>query len=162
MARSTKTIAGDETMHYVSPRKKREAPKAKMQPPMTPMIDVTFQLLLFFLLTMTFREAEGIIPGTLPAEAGTPQTDPIELEKIEISLRPAAEGCLYEIRGLNVGINSPAELYARLKARQDAIGSADAPVIIKPSPDVGWEFVVEAFNQAMRAEFKNIGFATSS
>jgi len=161
MARSTKTIPGDETIHHISPRKKREAPKPKMQPPMTPMIDVTFQLLLFFLLTMTFREAEGIIPGTLP---GGPVSgvDVVDLEKIEISLRPAGEGCLYEIKGLNVGINSPAELYARLKARQAAIGSAEAPVVIKPAPDIGWEFVVEAFNQAMRAEFKNIGFATSS
>ena len=57
MARSAKKILGDETTHYESARKKRARPKAKMQPPLTPMIDVTFQLLLFFLLSFTFRQA---------------------------------------------------------------------------------------------------------
>jgi hypothetical protein len=34
----------------------------------------------------------------------------------------------------------------------------EAPVFISPTRDVRWAFVVEAFNQAVRARFKNIGF----
>ena len=41
MLKPDKKIAGDETVHYVSAREKRVKPKAKMQPPLTPMIDVT-------------------------------------------------------------------------------------------------------------------------
>ena len=51
MARSIKKIEGDETIHYVSPRAKRGRDKARIGVPMTAMIDVTFQLLIYFILT---------------------------------------------------------------------------------------------------------------
>jgi biopolymer transport protein ExbD len=50
-----KQIAGDATVHHVSQRTKRGRLKPKMAPPLTPMIDVTFLLLLYFLLTINFR-----------------------------------------------------------------------------------------------------------
>ena len=164
MALSTKNVEGDETVHYVSARKKRgHKTSSNMQPPLTPMIDVTFQLLLFFLLTCEFRESEGNIPGTLPTRGNivqqvqqTPPPDPIQ-----IRLRPSADrsSAHYEMTGVSVVINSPAELYGYLKERQDQLGSQDVPVVILPGSDVPWEFVVEAFNQAVRAEFTRIGFA---
>jgi len=87
MAISEEKPAGDETVHYSPPRKRREKPKVKMQPPMTPMIDVTFQLLLFFLLTCEFRETEGNIPGTLPSKGNiiqlveqNPPPEPIQIQ----------------------------------------------------------------------------------
>ena len=134
-----------------------------MQPPMTPMIDVTFQLLLFFLLTCEFRESEGNIPGTLPAKGTlanpTPDTPPPE--PVQIRIRPSANraAASYEMTGVNVVINSPSELFSHLKSRQEQLQSDEVPIVILPSPDVPWEFVVEAFNQAVRARFRKIGFA---
>ena len=46
----------------------REAAQRKrksFQPPLTPMIDVTFLLLVFFILTSTFRQMEGQLPGAI-------------------------------------------------------------------------------------------------
>ncbi|MFP4052771.1 MAG: ExbD/TolR family protein [Phycisphaerae bacterium] len=40
--------------------------KTKFRLSMTPMIDVTFQLLIYFLLATTLIVAEGQIPGNLP------------------------------------------------------------------------------------------------
>jgi len=60
---------------YRSPRKRRGRAKVRIQPPMTPMIDVTFQLLLFFLMTAAFRN-EGNIASSIPQSgdvAGPPQ-----------------------------------------------------------------------------------------
>ena len=98
MAISTKKIAGEEAVHYVPPRKTRSKTSAKMQPPLTPMIDVTFQLLLFFILTFTFRESEGLIPGTLPGNfQGEPAPD---AQSIHIKIHTAAgdpTGVVYEI-----------------------------------------------------------------
>ena len=51
---------------YIAPFKAIDALEQGLGFNMTPMIDVTFQLLLFFLLTCEFRESEGMIPGTLP------------------------------------------------------------------------------------------------
>jgi len=165
MSKSTKKVAGDETVHYVSARAKRERPKAKMQPPMTPMIDVTFQLLLFFLLSFTFREAEGQIPGSLPEEGTGGVTAQQQLQRpIFIYLRPAGrnrESVVYEISDLSVAPQNAADLYAKLAGRASQVG-LDVPVVVKPQGNVRWQFVVEAFNQAVRVKFKNIGFAPSS
>ncbi|HUS93496.1 MAG TPA: biopolymer transporter ExbD [Phycisphaerae bacterium] len=164
MALSTKKIQGDQTIHYDPPRKQRKAaaePRS-MQPPLTPMIDVTFQLLLFFLLTCEFRESEGNIPGTLPAKGNivqevqqTPPPDPVQIRLRLVADRVAA----YEMTGVPVVISSPAELLEHLKQRQDQLGSADVPIVIFPSADVPWQYVVEAFNAAVHARFTKIGFA---
>ena len=101
MAMSIKKIAGDTSVHYIPPRRKRGRGKPKMQPPLTPMIDVTFQLLLFFLLTFQFREREGQIPGSLPNTGQGGQADQVELlVPIRISLRPVnqtATRVIYEV-----------------------------------------------------------------
>ena len=130
-----------------------------LQPPLTPMIDVTFQLLLFFLLTCEFRESEGNIPGSLPAIGPSSGATPVK-----ITLKPSGVGrsAYYEINGVAGMISSPRELYVRLKRRQAALGTTDVPVVIHPQPNVPWEFVVEAFNQAVRAKFEKIGFPRDS
>ncbi len=53
---------------------------------MTPMIDVVFQLLIFFMLTMKFTEVEGKLLSTLPKDKGlasSSQNQP-ELQEIRI------------------------------------------------------------------------------
>ena len=51
----------------IHPRKKPKPLPVRYTPNVTPLIDVMFLLLLFFLLTTKFRQEEGAIPGTLPA-----------------------------------------------------------------------------------------------
>ena len=163
MAVSTKQIEGEEAMHYVSARKKRTPAKVKMQPPLTPMIDVTFQLLLFVLLACEFRESEGLIPGSLPVgslsvpiDKQDPPPDPIQI-KIRASYdRKSAN---YEMTGVAVMIVSPEDLYQYLLRRQQQLGTTDVPIVILPNQEAPWEFVVEAFNQAVRAKFTKIAFA---
>ena len=36
--------------------------------PLTPMIDIVFQLLVFFMLTMQFKESEGKLLSQLPSD----------------------------------------------------------------------------------------------
>ena len=52
-------------------RRKRRIEDDKVdQPPMTPMIDVVFQLLIYFMLTMHFKEVEGKLLSQLPKREG--------------------------------------------------------------------------------------------
>ena len=163
MAKSTKKIAGDEAVHYIPPRKRRKRGSGKMQPPLTPMIDVTFLLLLFFLLTLTFREAEGLIPGTLPGDmTGEPQPD---APSVYIKISPAPGNpvlAVFEMKGENRQIRQAEELFQKLQGRRRVAGGAELPVVIEPRKDVLWEHVVNCFNQAVRAGFKKIGFATTT
>lgn len=138
-------------------------------PNVTPLIDVMFLLLLFFLLTTKFRQEEGAIPGTLPAlgkSIGGATADE-QLTPINVSVfpNPAVEGnmdALYEITGITVRVSNADTLYERLKARAESFGPKvveKQPVVIKARSDVRWGFVVEAFNQALRAGFRTILFA---
>ena len=135
-----------------------------MQPPMTPMIDVTFLLLIFFILTMTFSEAEGLIPGTLPqGETGESVGPPAIAIHIKVKPSPAdPTGVIYELKGENLQIRDARKLYSMLLGKKELSRSTKMPVVIEPWGNVCWEHVVNAFNQAVRAKFEKIGFATAT
>lgn len=159
-----RTVEGDETVHRAS-RGRRPASR-NMQPPLTPMIDVTFQLLIFFLLTTQFRMTEGQIPGSLPMGDVSPSQ--VEIEPVTIKLVPAGanrESAKYDVDKQVVSIHQPEDLYnylmGRRKQAEDA-GIKLPAVVIMPRNDVRWAFVAEAFNQAVRAKFKDIGFGQES
>ena len=167
MAISThKTVEGGEKVHHQAPGKSGKSGKsgkkgsARLQPPMTPMIDVTFQLLLFFLLTCEFRESEGMIPGSLPDGPIVGPKVPPPVDPIRIRLIPSADrqSARYEMTGVATAITSPGQLGEMLLSRQQQIGR-EVPIVIFPTADVPWRFVVEAFNQAKKAKFEKIGFA---
>lgn len=160
MAISVKKIEGDDVVHNVSQRKQRRREAGKLQPPLTPMIDVTFQLLLFFLLSTTFREQEGLIPGSLP-QIGLP--DPIvSPDPVNIKVLPAGDAnasAAFEVSGAQTRIAGPAELVAELERRK-GIGGVKLPVLIAPMPEVRWEWVMEAYNAAVKCKFEKIAFAS--
>jgi biopolymer transport protein ExbD len=159
----TGTVAGSgKSKRYVPPRR-RNRPQFKMQLPLTPMIDVTFQLLLFFLLATTFRQAEGQISGALPQRHAASALDQAIVKPIRIRILPADQdaGAVYHIAGMAAPLSNPQELYGELAARRQAYGSDEVPVAIQPRWDVPWQYVVEADNQAHRAGFKAIGIVSA-
>jgi len=166
MARAQPASQQDEA-HHESARQERAKRRQSvvMQPPLTPMIDVTFQLLLFFLLTMTFRLEEGMIRGALPEKGlGAPsETNPLT-EPIVVRL--LAEGefgkdvtFLVDSRKMSNGQELHDFFLERIK---DLGGSKESPIIIAPQAEVRWRWVVEVFNQAARAEFEEIGFTRAT
>jgi len=153
-----------ESSRYIPERKKREKDRGPtvMQPPLTPMIDVVFQLLLFFLLGCQFRMSEGQIQARLPDISGPQSTPPIQVDPIKVLLSPAGlegEAVRIEIADSNLSTNDPRALHGYLLQLRDRYESDEVPVIITPAHEVRWTHIVEAFNQAVRARFKNIGFA---
>ncbi len=59
---------------------------------MTPMIDVTFLLLIFFMCTIKFKTLEGKLSAYLPKDVGTNTTEAEPKEKVEIKLTVLQEG----------------------------------------------------------------------
>ena len=144
----------------IQPRRRgNDRPEKPMQPPLTPMIDVTFQLLIFFLLACQFRYTEGQIQATLPAVAGEESIPPLKLDPIRVTLSPAGDGSgvLFEVSGAGT-TGSAVELYGMLVQLRERFGTDELPVLIKPTSRVWWSHVVDAFNQAVRAKFKHIAF----
>ena len=171
--------------HYLSPRQKRSEPAPNGQPPLTPMIDVTFQLLLYFLLTSTFQEDEGQIPGTLPAlgKGGTPSplkpvTIKITADPFNMSAGATTEKYYFQIENQGREFDKfPAgfseedrekgskRLQKELKdifSKLDETQKKKISLKIEPSQYTRWSYATEAFNQAVAAGFTKIAFANPS
>ena len=59
---------------------------------MTPMIDVTFLLLIFFMCTIKFKTLEGKLAAYLPKDVGVNSSDAEPIEKVEIRIDVITEG----------------------------------------------------------------------
>ena len=71
--------------------------------PMTPMIDVTFLLLIFFMCTLRFKTLEGKLAAYLPKDVGVNQSDAEPIEKVEITIKVLKEGTKWHPRGQALG-----------------------------------------------------------
>ena len=80
-----------------SPDTKKDSANS-IQPPLTPMIDVTFQLLLYFLLTTEFREDEGQIPGSI-CGPGISSQPILRSPTVSITLRSTGVVPVMPVRG---------------------------------------------------------------
>ncbi|KKM69589.1 hypothetical protein LCGC14_1449200, partial [marine sediment metagenome] len=113
---------------------------------LTPMIDVTFLLLIFFLLACRFQLSEGQIEATLPKVVD----DPPPVLPVLVTLRPAGgdgRGVVIEMSDRAEPILDVAELAGLLRRRIEVYRSDEVPVVIRSAGPVRWEHVVNAFNQ---------------
>ena len=135
----------------------------KIQPPMTPMIDIVFLLLIFFLLTPS-QSGEGYLTTNLPKTSGPipdrPQITDIQRVKIELQVpEHDNEGVIIVLNdGQNFGRNFEGLLAALLELRDRGLPS-DHPVLISPWMSCRHKWVVRAFDMAVYARFTDIHFA---
>ncbi|MEM7625196.1 MAG: biopolymer transporter ExbD [Planctomycetota bacterium] len=167
----------DPTIHHRSTRQRRGRQPAQVGAlNLTSMIDVIFQLLIYFVVTASFMIDEGVLTAKLPQGSGSPvPADELPPEKINIRLAadPADDTLVRIERG---SANNPVryESFGELAAdldrlrydpeigRSDGIYEPDNPVIIEPQGTVRWQHVVNAFNAAVAAQYTNVSFAEAA
>ena len=128
---------------------------------MTPMIDVVFLLLIFFVWTSSFELPEFDLPSALaePPAGGSEVSverapaEPFDEIVIRLSVRDART--VIELNGQPV--SGMAELKTRLEAIL-AIG-VQPPLIIDPSPQITMNVAVEAYDTARLAGADRVLFA---
>jgi biopolymer transport protein ExbD len=147
--------------------------KDKLELKMTAMIDVVFQLLVFFLVGTKFRVPSGELEAYLPKE-GAPtqlkQRDTIVTE-IRITLRvrraddkDAPPGVLVDDTGAGGGPKpmSMNELRNKLNSMgRDPDIAREVPVIIEAEPHLAYKWVVKTLSIARTAKFEKVNFAAS-
>jgi biopolymer transport protein ExbD len=154
--------------------KKRLRSPVKVQPPLMPLIDVMFTLMLFFLLATHIRTAEGLIASSLPEKGGSSNSvERVPTVDIPIDVRSvggAGGGARYIFRGSMAFDDTPSSgdanaasngLFRALEQYRDTnhLTGDTATIVIRATGDVPWQYVVDAYNQAVRAKFSKIGFA---
>ncbi len=167
----------EPTVHHRSARQRRGRHAGQVgELNLTPMIDVIFQLLIFFVVTANFMIDEGVLSAKLPQGSGSPTaSDDLPREKITIRLTSdPGDDALVSIERGPVGdpvrYASFGELAADLDrlrydpdgSRIDGIYEADNPVMIEPTGTVRWQHVVNAFNAAITAKYTNVSFAETA
>ncbi len=64
--------------------------EAKMD--MTPMIDVVFQLIIFFMCNIKYKVLEGRLDAYLPKDVGVNSGEAVDIEKVEITIKVVEVG----------------------------------------------------------------------
>ena len=120
------------------PRRKKKMPDDEQtKADMTPMIDLIFLLLVFFILTTKFIPEEKMIVGLLPNKGGIGPAPIEKVEPIKVRLYPAAA-----TQGMNVALLDQAWYHSQRDHRvMVRIGNGDGVIIdgrhlSSPDPDI--------------------------
>lgn len=137
--------------------------RGRMDVKMTPMIDVVFQLLIFFVCTASFQAAEEILPAHLapPAAGGTPAQIPPELAELEdviIKVTHQQGQVVWQINGQSY--DRLAQVHEVL--RQLAEIRRDLPVILDIDALVPIGEAIDVFDLCRLVGFEKIQFAAKA
>ena len=131
---------------------------------MTPMIDVVFLLLVFFVWTASFQLVERVLPSAVsestpaqPADADTPPPPEADFHDVVVRILWASNAPRWLLN------EQPCADLASLRGRLVAIHSANAqaPVIIHPDSDTPLGYVIEVYDVSRQVGFDKIQFAVS-
>jgi biopolymer transport protein ExbD len=129
---------------------------------MTPMIDVVFLLLVFFVWTASFQIVEHLLPSNLMAVAG--QGDPLDVDPEEAEFEPVVIRVLVaDGRPLWLVNDTPRDSLKQVGEMLQVLADikGDAPVILDPDPGVPLGDVIDLYDLARLAGFVRIQFAAS-
>lgn len=128
---------------------------------LAPMIDVTFLLLIFFLVTTTFERAEGILASDLP-EIGAVPAVPLPVSPIVVRIArtgPGDDDYAIRIDRFEARPDDFESLPDFLRRIQQQPGfDTQTPIVIVAENDVRWDHVVSCWNAAIRAGCERIAF----
>ena len=128
---------------------------------MTPMIDVVFLLLIFFVCTASFQIAEQILPSSILASGSTeaPLPEPVDppLEQIVVRTRMIAGQPAWTIN--EVEQTALAGVGRVLRAVREI--DPNTPVILHNQPDVPLGSVIDVYDLARVVGFDKVQFAVS-
>lgn len=132
---------------------------------MTPMIDVVFLLMIYFIWSSNTGIAEQLLPSSItPPTSGAGNTaTEIPLKDIEydpVVVRVVLNGQEVGWRVNDTSMFSFAELQSKLAAL--ARIKRDAPIVLHPDPDVPLGHVIDVFDLSRLIGFEKVQFAVNA
>ena len=131
-------------------RSRRGADQAEVN--MTPMLDIVFILLIFFIVTWQFARFERDMDISVPAAEETEDKD---RQTGEIIVNVREDGSII----LNGRVVSESELLSKLEAISEAY--PDQAVILRGASDANFQAIINVLDQIKKAGIWNVAFATT-
>jgi biopolymer transport protein ExbD len=140
--------------------------KGQMSIRMTPMIDIIFLLLTFFVLTANFRVPEDFLAISLPGDSTIESFGVIE--PLEVSISAYETGCVVEMGGSRVvmadgafeeGLLVFVEKFSAVLSAQKR--KAIDPVDLSFGDDVKWDRLVKIYNVLQAMGVSDVSFTVN-
>jgi biopolymer transport protein ExbD len=149
-------------MRRSSPLVRRER-SADMDSTMTPMIDVVFLLLVFFVWTASFQVIEHVLTSEMKAEMGSDTSQLVEpipeqdFDKIVIRIRWDGRQPTWTVR------DQPMKSIDEVRSIMESVAGVkpDAPIILHPDSVVPLGYVIEAYDVSKQVGFQKVSFAVN-
>ncbi len=131
---------------------------------MTPMIDVVFLLLIFFVWTASFQIVEHILPSSVSEVSGNSAASPSDPPPPEADFHDVVVRVLWSDGSPRWQVGD--EVFTELagveaKLRRVFEANAAAPVIIDPDVQTPLGHVIDLYDASRRVGFREVQFATS-
>ena len=124
----------------------------------TPLIDVIFLLMIFFLMTINFNKSEGVLENRLPQSSKQEsQETPQDYETVRLRLKMVKDETLLKIYLQERVVFT----YEDLKHFLDQLPQ-DILIIFEPNDNVPYKHVIGVYDTCLKAKKENIVFAVSS
>ncbi|MBY0523388.1 MAG: biopolymer transporter ExbD [Gemmataceae bacterium] len=161
-------------------RRRQADAVAEIVLPITPMLDMTFQLLTFFIFTYHPAGLEGQMDFSLPGAGSAPAPEHTEIvcppdvapevkSQITVTLKAQRDGLndgllsaiiVRPTEGVEVALTGLPALAKYLKDRRDSPrGGAIDDVQIQAESKLKYAFVMEAMDTCVQSGYQRVGFA---
>lgn len=156
-------------IEHVPKKKRARLGKSEITLNLVAMLDLSFNILIFFIITANFAVHEGVITAKVPQiKGGNPTTDlalPDTPMKIMLSATSGSDGqARINIEGSPMqtqDFDKLSEILGRIQVSQgnaNGVFKDTDPVIITPDKNTRWQDVVNTFNAVVKARYNNVSF----
>lgn len=117
--------------------------REQLTPDITPLIDIVFLLLIFFLVSTAFKKNESALPLQLPSSEASKQM--IQKEEVSIELSPEKMA----LKGKEVS-------FEQLDAALSLVKDKKMPVNVRIDKEVRYERIVKLFDILKKHDLNNL------
>jgi len=133
-----------------------------LQPPLVPVIDVVFNLLIFFMCIPNAAAGAGYLTTNLPKDGGMRADGPtVVFDRVKITLESAdghGNGVFITLGDMESLGDSFEQLAASLDSMRARGLAPHYPILLAPTSEVKLKYIVSAFDAVVAAQFSNIQF----
>lgn len=136
----------------------QQRPKGRLGVSMTPLIDVVFLLMIFFLLTINFEEPELVLRNRLPQAGALQSEDPTQdWETVELRIAMVRGADAVRLHLAERVVDSYDELLGYLALLPD-----DVQIVIDAANDVPYRHVIGVYNTCLKSGKADIVFSITA